>query len=112
MVLLVLIATRVDSPLCKICAEHSEVDKTLVPIVDENESQRTEKHDDTDHESVISIDTEMEENSAEHSFVDPVEPQDSGNDFDNVEIVNDTHSIDQISIVSTDKRETENMTPN
>ena len=112
LVLLVLIVTRVDSPLCKICAEHREVDKTFVPIVDENESQRTDKHDDMDHESVVSIDTEMEENSANHSFVGSVERQDSGNDVDNIEVVNDTNSIDQISIISTDKGETENMTPN
>ena len=112
LVLLVLIVTRVDSPLCKICAEHREVEKTFVPIVDENESQRTEKHDDMDHESVVSIDTEMEENSANHSFAGPVELQDRGNDVDNIEVVKDAYSIDQISIISTDMRETESMTSN
>ena len=112
LVLLVLIVTRVDSPLCKICAEHREVDKTFVPIVDENESQPTNKHDVMDHESVVSIDTEMEENSANHSFVGPVERQDSGNDAENIDIVKETYSIDQISIISTDMRETENMSSN
>ena len=87
LVLLVLIVTRVDSPLCKICAEHREVDKTFVPIVDENESQPTNKHDVMDHESVFSIDTEMEENSANHSFVGPVERQDSGNDAENIDMM-------------------------
>ena len=55
---------------------------------------------------------EMEENSANHSFVGPVERQDCGNDAENIDIVKDTYSIDQISIISTDMRETENMTSN
>ena len=40
LVVLVLICTRVDSPLCKICAENTPTEKVLVPITEEDRKDK------------------------------------------------------------------------
>ena len=46
LVVLLLICTRVDSPLCQICAEKTAKEKVLVPIVDKEPDGAETKSDD------------------------------------------------------------------
>ena len=59
LVVLLLICTRVDSPLCKICEERTTTAKVLIPIADgKNDGKNDEKSN-----SVISIPMASLENS-------------------------------------------------
>ena len=55
LVILLLICTRVDSPLCKICEERTTTAKVLVPIADEKKDEKSN--------SVVSIPMASLENS-------------------------------------------------
>ncbi len=41
LVVLLLICTRVDSPLCKICEEKTTTAKVLIPIADEKNAEKS-----------------------------------------------------------------------
>ena len=88
------------------------MDKTLVPIEERNESQCSKKHEDKDHESAVSVDTQLEENYTNDSFVVPVDCPDDRDNLNNIEDAKDNFSIDQISIMTSDKQDMEHMTPN
>lgn len=94
LVLLLLIATRVDSPLCKICAEKTVQDKYEIHT-DEGCSKNKEG---TGH--VPSDDMESEQNCGNNAIVDPNYNQDNVDDLDNIEEIQDSSSMDEISVIS------------
>ena len=113
MVLLLLIATRVDSPLCKICAETGTVsNKTLVPIKEEKKEGNSNDNDEKDQVSVSSIEITLKKNSTKDSSLIFMEPHGEEEDLDNMEDIKETCSMDQVSVISSDNQPVENMTPN
>ena len=94
LVLLLLIATRVDSPLCKICAEKTVQDKYEIHT-NEGCSKNNEGKG-----HVPSDDMESEQNCGNNAIVDPNYNQDNVDDLDNIEEIQDTSSMDEQSIIS------------
>ena len=94
--MLLLIATRVDSPLCKICAEKTVQDKYEIHT---NEGCSKNKEG-KGHESVSSDDIESEQNCGNNAIVVPNYNQDNVDDLDNIEEIQDTSSMDEISVIS------------
>ena len=98
--MLLLIATRVDSPLCKICAEKTVQDKYEIHA---NEGC-SKKNEEDDH------DIDLEENCANNAIVVPIYNQDNVDDLDNIEEIQDTSSMDEISVISNSQlKETINL---